>query len=330
MVDVNTEKSDKKDWNTTMGVFDKALSKKMSLLTPIGVLLGILLGKHVSWMKPVVTPLFGVLTFSGALSISVGDFKNTIKKPKFILCYILLSLIAMPLFTYAFSKLVFPSSMDLCSGFVAVRAIPTAVVGTVWASIYSGNMAISIALITLDTIVAPLTTPLTIKLLTQTSAPINATGLLKSLIVMVLLPSILGMFFNQFKDGFVRKTIQPTLKPLSKLILPFVIMISCSSVAQRLIEGASWRYVWIAFFAFFLCALGYAVALVGSKLFKFNQQDTVSLTFAIAMRNTTAALVIAIDYMPPDAALPVIFCIVFQQMTGSFVASLVFTQKSTR
>lgn len=319
MTEVNTD---------FLGTLDKTLSKAMPLLTPIGVILGIVLGKQVSWMKPAVTPLFGLLTFSGALSISVGDFKNTIKKPKFILCYVLFSLIAMPLLTYALSKLVFPSSMDLCSGFVAVRAIPTAVVGTVWASIYSGNMAISIALITIDTIIAPLTTPFIIKLLAQTSAPIDATGMLKSLLIMVLLPSVLGMLFNQYKDGIVRKAIHPALKPISKLILPVVIMISCSSVAERLITEASPRYVLIALFAFLLCALGYGIALLGAKLFNFNAQDTVSLTFAIAMRNTTAALVIAIDYMPPDAALPVIFCIVFQQMTGSIVASLVFRQKS--
>lgn len=314
-------------WNSKMRSLNNALSKAMPLLTPIGVVLGIVLGKNVAWMKPAVTPLFGVLTFSGALSISAKDFNGTIKKPKFIICYVICSLIAMPLLTYALSLLFFPSSMDLRSGFVAVRAIPTAVVGTVWSSIYSGNMAISIALVTLDTLIAPFTTPFIIKLLAKTTSPVDASGMLSSLIIMVLLPSILGMICNQIKGGVVRIAIHPSLRPISKLMLPFVIMVSSSSVSEKLIEGLSSRYILIGLFALFLCLLGYCVSLFGSRLFKFNEKDTVSMTFAIAMRNTTAALVIAIDYMPPDAALPVIFCIVFQQMTGSIVASFVFGHK---
>lgn len=318
-------------WNSKMNKIGSKLNDLMPFLTPFGVILGIILGKHVAGLKPAVPYLFALMTFSGALSISPGEFFQTLKKPKFILCYVICSFLAMPLFTMVFSKLCFRSLPDIASGYILVRAIPTAVVGTIWTSIYYGNMAIAISLIILDTLTAPFVTPLLVRLLTNTSAPIDSLGMMKSLVIMVVIPSILGMLCNKLKGGNFRKAIHPTLKPLSKFFLVSVIVLNCSAVAEDLIAQASPRYLFLALFSILLCVSGYGFAFSGAKLFRFNQDDTIALTFAIAMRNMSAALVIAIDYMPHDAALPVILCIVFQQVCGSIVANLIFgkKQKST-
>jgi len=52
------------------------------------------------------------------------------------------------------------------------------------------------------------------------------------------------------------------------------------------------------------------------------------MTFSIAMRNITATLVIAINYMPPDAALPAVFGILLQQAIGSIIVSIAFKGRS--
>ncbi len=110
---------------------NRVLEKCMIFLTPMGVLLGLLLGHRVSWMKPLVSYLFGFLTFSSALSISLNDFFSTMKRPKFMLAYWLGSLLIMPVLSVGLAYLFFSDNSGIISGYALLRAIPTAVVGTV-------------------------------------------------------------------------------------------------------------------------------------------------------------------------------------------------------
>lgn len=310
-----------------MKVFNHHVEKCMPFLTPLGVVAGLILGKHISWMKPAVNYLFGFLTFTGALTIGLKDFGRTLKKPKYLLCFALCSFIIMPIMTIILASVIFPNSPEIVSGYALIRAIPTAVVGTIWTSIFSGNMAIAITIIVLDTILAPFITPFMLKLLTHASIPLDTLGMMKSLCIMVVIPSILGMLCNQYKKGAVNKEIGPCLKPFSKLCLVFVIMINCSQVSSRLINNASWQYVSIGLVSLAIALLGYVVGYFGSKIFSFNRNDSVALTFAVAMRNVSAALVLAINYLPPAAALPVIFGIVFQQSSCAVVGNIIFSKK---
>ena len=46
------------------------------------------------------------------------------------------------------------------------------------------------------------------------------------------------------------------------------------------------------------------------------------------MRNVSAALVLAIDYLPPDGALPVIFGILFQQSASAIAGGILFKKRA--
>lgn len=120
-------------------------------------------------MKPLVSCLFGILTFSSALSISLKNFFNTMKKPKFMVAYWVGSLFLMPLFSVGMAYLFFNDNAGIISGYALLRAILTAVVGTIWASVFSGNMGIALSILIIDTLIAPFMTPFIIKLLIGSS-----------------------------------------------------------------------------------------------------------------------------------------------------------------
>ena len=86
-------------------------------------------------------------------------------------------------------------------------------------------------------------------------------------------------------------------------------------------------YVLIAIAAVILAVIGFPVGYVLCHLFKLKRGETVSITFAVAMRNISAALVLAISYLPEAAALPVIFSIVFQQTTAAIMGHAFFSSK---
>lgn len=305
-------------------VVDKKLNKLMPFITPAGVILALLLGNIFAPLKPIVNPLFGVMTFFGAMKISAKDMVDAIKKPFFIIAFALASYIAMPLVAELVSFIFFNGNKDLGSGYNLVRAIPTAVVGSIWATVYHGNLAVSFSVLLLDTALAPVLTPFLLKLFTGATVHVDTAGMVKSLCIMVVIPFILGLIANHFFSKPIKQKVAPVTNPLSKVILLFVIIINVSQVSGRIIEDLSWSYILIAVAAVLLAICGFPIGKLSSKICRLNREDTIAITFAVAMRNISAALVLAIDFLPAPAALPVIFSIVFQQTTAALMGHALF------
>lgn len=303
---------------------DKRLNALMPFITPTGVILALLLGNLFVSLKPIVNPLFGVITFFGAMKISAKDMVAAIKRPLFIIGFVLSSYIAMPILAELVSLIFFSGNKALGSGFNLVRAIPTAVVGSIWAMIFHGNIAVSLTILLVDTLLAPIMTPLMLKIFTGTAVEIDSVGMMKSLCMMVVIPFFLGLVFNRFFSKSIKQYIAPATNPLSKLILLFVIIINVSQVAERIKSDASWSYITIAIAAILLAAIGFPVGFMFCKLLRLDKSQSISTTYAVAMRNISAALVLAIDFMPAEAALPVIFSIVFQQTVAAIMGHVLF------
>ncbi len=313
---------------TSLTRLNEALDRLMPIITPLGVLVGFILGSRVSWMKPSVTWLFAFLTFSGALGISSSSFLKVVKKPKNILVFFLGTNVIMPIIAWALASLFFGSEPAVVTGYVLLLSIPTAVSGYIWSAIYKGNGALSLTLVLVSTIMAPLLTPLTISFLTQSSVTIDSTSMMLSLLKMVVIPSLLGISLNSLTKGRVTVHLAPSLKPFSKIALFFVIIINISLVSERLLTDASWAYLPIALLCAFLAASGYPIAYTLGKLFKIPYEENISITFATSMRNISAALVLSIEFFPAQTALPVIFGIVFQQTVCAFMGYFLFGQNT--
>jgi len=309
---------------------NRVLNRIMPLLTPFGVFLGLLLGSKVSWMKPAVNWLFGVMTFLGAMKISAKEMFSSLKKPVFFVAFALGGYVLMPFVAFIIASVFFPGNKELLCGYVLLRATPSAVVCTIWAGIYSGNMAISIAMLVFDSFLSPFMTPLILKLYTGASVAVDSMGMMKSLCFMVLIPSLLALVFNHFKADSIKKVWTPATNPLSKLLMVLVIMINTSQVSESIIANASLQYVSIGIANALMVVCGFTIGLLCAKLTKLERNSVVSVTFAVSMRNISAALVLAISFMPPAASLPVIFGIVFQQSLVAVMGNLAFGEKGRK
>lgn len=303
---------------------DKALNKFMPFITPTGVLMALVFWKVLLPLKPMVNFLFGIMTFFGAMKISIKDMTSALKRPLFILSFVLASYIIMPLVAQMLSLVFFPGNRGIGSGFNLVRAIPTAVVGSIWATIYNGNLAVALTVLLLDTILAPFLTPFMLRIFTGTTVAIDSLGMMKSLLLMVVLPFFLGLIANHFFARQIKEKVVPVSNPLSKILLLLVVTINVSQVSERLISELSWSYALTALVAVIMSVSGFPVGLGASRLLKLGRGETVSITFAVAMRNISAALVLAIQFLPEAAALPAIFSIVCQQSVAAVIGHRFF------
>ena len=264
------------------------------------------------------------------MKISAKEMFSSLKKPVFFVAFALGGYVLMPFVAFLIASVFFPGNKELLCGYVLLRATPSAVVCTIWAGIYSGNMAISIAMLVLDSFLSPFMTPLILKLYTGASVAMDSVGMMKSLCFMVLIPSLLALVFNHFKAASIKKVWTPATNPLSKLLMVLVIMINTSQVSESIIANASFQYVSIGIANALMVVCGFTIGLLCAKLTKLDRNSVVSVTFAVSMRNISAALVLAISFMPPAASLPVIFGIVFQQSLIALMGNLAFGEKHKR
>jgi tagaturonate reductase len=304
---------------------NRILEKCMPLLTPAGVLAGFLLGHRISGLAPAVTILFAGITFAGALNMNVRDVVGVIKKPLPIGVFLIFFHIVIPTLIYLLCSMIFAGNRDYITGFMLLFSIPTAVSGYVWTTIHKGNGPLSLSLILLDTILAPVLVPATLSFFLRTSVTIDAAGMFLSLVWMVVIPSILGIAINQKSRGEISKRVQPVAQPLSKIALVCVVGINTSRVADS-VNVLSPEFLFMAAICIPMTLGVFALGSLSGKLARFGRPDRVTTMYAIGMHNISAALVLALDFFPPVVAMPIITGILFQQSLAS-LAGVVFVQK---
>lgn len=288
------------------------LEKAMPYLTPFGVAAGLLLGSRISAAAPAIVPLFAVITFSGALAMTAEEAVGVVRKPLPIILFLISFHVILPAAVRLAAGLFFSGDPDYITGFVLLFAIPTAVSGYIWTGIYRGNGPLALALILLDTLLAPFTVPATVSAFMGKNVSVDTGGMFLSLVWMVVLPSAAGVALNRLTKGAAPKAVGPVLKPLAKVFLVMVIAINVSRLEGKI---PPFDAVFVGILA--ACALlsfgGFALGRLSSLAMGLSREDSVTLTFATGMRNISAALVLAIDFFPPRAAVPVVTGILLQQ-----------------
>lgn len=295
---------------------NKWLEKVMPFITPTAVLVGIVLSAWLKDYRYLVTWIFAGMTFIGSLGASFTDLGKVVRQPWPIVVNLTILHLVMPILGWLAAKLMFPGDVLTETGFILLFAIPTGVVSMVWVTIYRGNLALTLALVLVDTLLSPFITPAILSLFVGAKVQIDVWGMMKGLLWMVVIPSFLGMALHQLTGGKVKSSWSPNLAPFTKLGLFTVVAINSAVVAPYLKKAGSGLIFTIAA-VFVTVAIGYILGWLVSKLLGWGRDVTVAMTFNSGMRNLSAGAVLAISFFPPPVALPVISGMLFQQILAS-------------
>lgn len=292
------------------------------MITPTSVLIGVLLSSLLVPFAYLVPWIFAFMTFTGSLNANFYDLKRVLTHPKPILISLVILHIVMPLIALGIGNLFFPGESYIITGIVLAFVIPSGIMSLIWVTIYRGNIALTLSIILVSTLLSPLVITYSLKLLVGSTVEIDQWGMMSGLFWMIVLPSVLGMIVNQLTRGKVTKTVSPKLAPFTKLGLGVVVAINSASVAPFLAE-ISLKLVGIIATVTLLASMGYIIAwFIAKFIFHWNYRDLVALTFNSGMRNISAGAVIAITFFPAPVALPVISCMLIQQLLASFFGQL--------
>ncbi|MCP8968617.1 bile acid:sodium symporter family protein [Ectobacillus ponti] len=300
---------------------NRMLERLMPVMTPASVLIGVMAAAHLKGYAYLVPWIFAFMTFAGSLSSSFGALGRSLSRPLPLMAALFILHVAMPLWAWGVGHVAFAGDAYTITGLVLAVVIPTGITSFIWVSIYKGNLGFTLSLILIDTFLSPFLVPYSISLLAGEKVAMDTWGIMKGLLIMVVVPSVLGMLLHEVTKGKVKQTLAPKLAPISKLGLATVVMINSSVVAPYL-EKVDGKLLFTAAIVFVVAASGYALSWGVGMLFKWERADVAALLFTGGMRNISAGAVVAVHYFPAAVAVPVVIGMLFQQVLASLYGRL--------
>jgi len=302
--------------------FNAQLEKRMPIITPVSVILGVLFAHSLHSFAFLVPWLFAFMTFAGSLSSNFRSFKEAVLHPLPIFLTLAILHIFMPLGAWAFGHLAFHGDLFTITGLTLAMAIPTGITSFIWVSIYKGNIPLTLSVILIDTFLSPLIVPYTVSFFIGAKVEMNTMDIMSGLIGMIVIPSLIGMLANQISKGKAKEVLAPRLAPFSKIFLGIVVLINSSVIAPYL-RHIDWKLVEIAAAVFLIAFSGYYLSFIIGRIFKQKKDTVVAITFLGGMRNISAGAVVAVSYFPAKAAVPVVIGMLFQQILASTYGHIV-------
>ncbi|AWE08494.1 hypothetical protein DCE79_14445 [Lysinibacillus sp. 2017] len=299
------------------------IQRWMPILTPLSLVMGILLeeiGGHLLFLVPI---LFAGMTFISSLKLKFRDIKVFKEYPKTILFIIAFLHILMPLWAYFLAQVIFNDHL-LSIGFLLSVAVPTGVTSVIWVTISKGNLPLCLAIILIDTLLAPILMPVTLHLVLGESIQLETSALIFDLIWMIVLPSILGMIMNEWTKGKLSEKAGMPLALVSKLCLFGIIMINSSAIAPY-VKNLNVELASVIGLVLVVAVSGYTFSLIISRTFLKSRADQATFVFNAGMRNIAVGVVIATTYFPSKVAMPVVFGMLFQQVLASVFYKIIRT-----
>ena len=248
------------------------------------------------------------IMFSLALSLKTSAFKAIASNPLSFYLGLVLQLIGMPLIGFIIA-LTIPFPVEVKVGIVLITCLPSAVTSNYLSKKMGGDVALSISLTAVSSLIAFLTIPIIIKIyfyyvIQDQSIIIFQTSLIGTsfkLFAIVTIPVILGIIFNTIFDEFSKK-IDPIFDKLSLLV--FLIIIGVAVYQDLYLIPEYIRYAGIKTILIFILAFIMCLAL--SKLFKLNEKDKITVTLETTLQNGGIGIVIgALMFDNPKYIFPV-------------------------
>ncbi len=264
----------------------------------------------------VINPMLGLIMFGMGLTLNARDFRIVLSRPKDVLIGCLAQFTVMPLVAWVLVRL-FRLPADLALGVILVGCCPGGTASTVITCLAGGDLALSVGMTATSTLLAPVLTPLLTWLMAGTYAPVDAWGMLQSILYVVIAPILGGLLLQRLLPRFTQKVVA-YLPAFSSLMIALLVSIIVAHNAPRLLTGG-----WLVILVVVLhnmsgLGLGYALG----RLLGLSHPKRVAVSVEVGMQNSGLACSLATLHFAafPLAPIPGAIFSVWHNISGALVA----------
>lgn len=273
---------------------------------------------HGNWM----TAAMALVMLGMGLTLNISDFRELIRMPRAVVLGAISQYTIMPLFGWLIAK-VLDLPTEFAVGLILVACCPGGTASNMIAYIGRANVALSIVMTSVSTILGIVMTPALCKLLAGQLVPVDALGMFLSVVEVVLLPVAFGVFINYKFPGFSRRLGQtgPVVSTWA------IVFISGGIIAPAVVEGQEMlmQYAGIlSLAALLLHSFGFGLGYLFARICGYNSRIAKTVSGETGMQNGGLAAVLAKNNFPslmPLIAVPSVFCSVMQTIVGGILAT---------
>lgn len=235
------------------------------------------------------------IMFGVALGIKTDNFKELAKNPKSVVTGVVSQFILLPALTFLLVMFLDPI-VGLGLGMILVAACPGGNVSNFFSSIGRGNVALSITLTAIATVLAVIMTPINFEFWSSMYLGDRIGGLevrmdvfkmMKTVFTLLVIPLIVGIIFNS-KLPKITAVINKPIKIISFLILIGIIVVAFLKNLDLFMEY--YDYIVLVVFIHNLLALGSGFFF--SKLMGNSERDNRTISIETGIQNSGLGLVL--------------------------------------
>ena len=234
-----------------------------------------------------VNYLLMIVMFGMGLTMKPKDFALIIKRPKDILIGCAAQFIIMPALAFGLSKL-FQLDPALTAGVVLVGTCPGGTSSNVMTYLSKGDVALSVGMTSVNTLLAPMLTPAITWLLLQTTVKVDVWSMFWSIIQVIIIPIALGFVINHFFGKITQKAVA-VLPMISTIAICLIIATVVSHNAGKIYTSGVLVMVVVVLHNL----LGYACGFGLGKLLRLTPEKVKALSIEIGMQNSGLATSLA-------------------------------------
>ena len=264
-----------------------------------------------------IAPIILALIMLGlGLGLKIEDFTRVLKTPKDFFVGFFSQLIILPLVAYLLI-IILKTPPEIAIGVMIIAAAPGGVTSNILTKFANGDVALSITLTAIISLISIITVPLIIFTsadlfgITNISQNISMTGIALKMFLVVTVPVILGMIIRKFAENFVNSKIQ-IFEKLN--IVLFVIFFIAAFYEER--ESFIDFLMQAGFITFILNITMMIVAYYLGKTFASGIKQQKCIALECGLQNGTLAIFVStqifgtdIVYITPTAAYALIMYI---------------------
>jgi len=302
----------------------------MSRYTPYVVIAAAILAFFVpgafSWVTGYTqTVILGFIMLTMGLTLTTNDMKILVSRPLDLLIGAAAQFGLMPLIAWSLVH-IFHLDTALAIGIILVGCCPGGVSSNIMSYLCKGDVAYSVGMTTISTLLAPFVTPALVLLLAGKSVDVDAVGMFINILIVTIIPVGIGFACNAFlgkKESFHQ--VQGVMPGFSVIALALIVGGVVAAVHDNLIAGGIMLF--LLTFAVVFChnSLGYLLGYSVGRAFKFSTPKKKTISIEVGMQNAGLATNLASTFFLATCPLAVVPCAIscaWHSISGTILASI--------
>ena len=269
---------------------------------------------QISW----INYLLMVVMFGMGLTLKLEDFAIVFKRPKDMIIGCIAQFTIMPLLAFFLGK-AFGLEAGLLAGVILVGTCPGGTASNVMTYLSKGDVALSVGMTSVNTLLAPFLTPAITYLLLRTTVTVDVISMFLSIIKVVIIPIALGFLINKLWGKYTEKVSE---------ILPLISVVAITLIVAAVVSHNAARILGTGAIVFVVVVLhnmlGYIVGFILGLVLKLPMARKKALSIEIGMQNSGLATSLAGTAFPDlaMATVPGAIFSVWHNISGAILANI--------